>query len=467
MSKKSVLHIGGEENPNDSVLAGILGALEKDKLIKGLSIDLDKLNLAPVMEENAQFTHVFSVEGVKVEGYDKIVFTLIRGSGSFVDYVILKRPSDFDIYSNEPHSYHAEDVIALIEVTKTTDAESRNCATSQRNTKFVLAREAYPEAALIMYYDHAESNERIKMSASGNSMLSVLKTLGVSIHGKNVDAIEEYKNIDEVIEAKSQIKCPTSGQRIILSKDENDIFISIKLNKGDKNRIAHDPNIGAAVSYCAVFRKLGWKGNITIVNHHVEVGPNEKNKFIQICNLLDIRIEGQVVPITKVADFYCKQDKHTEKIATITMHNFVRSNPNFETVFENHAGSERGYFRCFTKGCSLCTNKTHYQVPKTTKLPDLVIKDEVKKKIYLCEGEMGKRTNIANGKNQLNDFASFEALIALHYPDFTIEHYLIVNGGTAENVKQWADGHEILFHIDDNSKVYYHDNVSPLEAEQR
>jgi hypothetical protein len=123
----------------------------------------------------------------------------------------------------------------------------------------------------------------------------MLKILGVEILGKKGIDDKKYnafKNIDELIKLKNSMPETRNGVIVKLIKNQHSIEISAKLEKN--GRLGSDPSIGMTTIMSAVLRKLDWNKDIIITKHNLptqqSVGKN--NKFIQIANKLDIKLQG-------------------------------------------------------------------------------------------------------------------------------------------------------------------------------
>ena len=133
-------------------------------------------------------------------------------------------------------------------------------------------------------------------------------------------------------------------------------------------------------------------------------------KFLKIADRLDIAIGRWLVPKKPLPDKYYKKSE-TEKIGSIFLHLACEMNNDLIPIYENHAGSEQGYFeerctRCFrNKG----TDSFHV-VEKVGELkPDLVLLDKTKKEILILEAEVAKNViTPGKGVNQLAGFKKFE-----------------------------------------------------------
>jgi len=138
-------------------------------------------------------------------------------------------------------------------------------------------------------------------------------------------------------------KAPKGNVPILLTKSKTKIEVSGRLFKS--GGLSHDPNIGALSIISAVLRLLGWSQQIEITLHGLEqkhVGKS--NKFIQIANKLGISLQGLTLPISEMNKHYWKYDTDGEKLGTIFIHLVVENFTQGYSIFENHAGCEKGYF---------------------------------------------------------------------------------------------------------------------------
>jgi hypothetical protein len=265
----------------------------------------------------------------------------------------------------------------------------------------------------------------------------MLKTLGVEILGKSGiddEKFDAFKSIDELIELKNSMPETKNGVSVKLTKNLNSIEISAKLEKS--GRLASDPSIGMTTIISSVLRKLGWDKDIVITKHNL---PNQQsvgktNKFIQIANKLNIKLDNLQIPQVNINQDYWYYDYNGEKIATIFLDIVVEEFSQGFTIYHNHAGAERGYF-ITREGEKLVVKKyndriKYKQGDKTQiiALPDLVLLDDIEKEIINIEGEMYQ--NAQNGIKQLDGFDSFEKYYILkYYPKYNITRTVILYGG--------------------------------------
>ena len=120
------------------------------------------------------------------------------------------------------------------------------------------------------------------------------------------------------------------------------------------------------ISKC--IRALGWTKEIVITQHGVTQSyvdrTRGKNKFLYICHILGLRLEGIRMPRQVILpELYWHYEMSSEKMASILLHMVGMYNGMY-CVYENHAGCERGYFR--TKRGALVTVKH----PPSTKIQE-------------------------------------------------------------------------------------------------
>ncbi len=412
-----------EERPKKEVIITILEKYLKDR---NIACFVDNIRIIPILEKN-MFTFKYEIIGFKTPKISNIYIKIISGTSSFVDFLVFET-------IDEPHSNDIP--IYAIEETKTDDKESRNTGVYQRCSKFVYIEFFYPNIRKIMLYNLQikQKDEATLTNIFGTKML---KTLGVEILGKSgIDdkKFDAFRSIDELIKLKNSMPETKNGVSVRLVKNANSIEISAKLEKN--GRLASDPSIGMTTIISAVLRKLGWDKDIIIIKHNL---PNQKsvgkrNKFIQIANKLNIKLDNLAIPKIDMNKTYWHYDYSGEKIATIFLDIVVEEFSQGFTIYHNHAGAERGYF-ITSNGEKLAVEKyndraKYKQGDKTQiiALPDLVLLDNIQKKIINIEGEMYQ--NAENGIKQLDGFDTFEKhYILKYYPKYSIARTVILYGG--------------------------------------
>jgi hypothetical protein len=416
-----------EERPKKEVLRTIFEKFTKDNSFTAF---VDKIRILPILEVG-KFTFTYEVLGFRCNKVGKVYIKTVSGNSSFTDFLIFYQ-------ENEPTQQDMP--IYAIEETKTDDKESRNTGVYQRCSKFVFIEYYYPNTKKIMLYNlQVEQKETPTETYIFGTRL--LLTLGVEILGKKLDdsIFTPFKTIEELIDFKANMrKAPAGNVPISITKKQNKIEVSGRLFKS--GALAHDPNIGALSIISAVLRKLGWKKSIEITQHGLaQEHIGKTNKFIQIANKLDISLQGLSLPKAEMNVDYWKYDKEGEKLGTIFIHLVVEEFAQGYSIFENHAGSEKGYF--ITKEgepIPLAKYKDREKYKEGDKdqinhIPDLILLDFGRNEIINIEGK--KYASRKNGIEELNNYDFIEQnYIQVHYPDFQIVRTVILYGSNQEEI---------------------------------
>ncbi|MBM6725694.1 hypothetical protein [Megamonas funiformis] len=417
-----------EEKPKLSVIYQIIKLYEKN--FHKEIIFTNKLEIKPSFNNMNQFKFEYIVKGINIQNIDKIIIKIVSGNSSFLDFLIFEQ-------ANEPSNNLLNVPLMGIEETKTNDDESRNTSVYQRATKFVFIDAYYKNIKLYMLYnDELEARFDKKPSDTNIFGTNLILTLGVNIVGKNINQwFHNFNSIDEIIMFKNNMRKPPIGNvpiTIIKSEENNTIFISARLSKpANKGNIAHDPNIGALSLIAKCLRYLGWNGKIIITNHGVTQeyinAHYTKNKFIYICQLLNIELENISLPnYIPLPINYWHYEMNSEKIASILLH-IVGEYYGMREIYQNHAGCERGYFK--DKYNNLITLPKKDIFNNNLYIPDLILHDVYTKHIFIIEGK--KLSTLRIGLNELNNYDSIENYyIKRLYPDCQIHRYLSIFGGT-------------------------------------
>jgi len=384
------------------------------------------------LDENGIFTSKYQILGVQSPAISDIFLRVVSGNSSFVDYLV---------YVQDAEPTPDQRPLYAIEETKTDDSESRNTGVYQRATKFVYVEVFYPGIDKSMLY-----NFQIEQS-SGSTETNIfgsrcLRTLGVNFMGKTeVDAAKEpFSTVEELIEVKARMPRPPASNVPILIEKVGDDLITVSGRLWKAGGLAHDPNIGALALIAATLRSLGWEKRIVITRHGLTQSMvNPGNKFVQIANHHSIELDGITMPQAIFPNNYWRYETSGEKLGTIFTHLLVEEFSNGMSIYENHAGCERGYF--FTSdGSPLTVSKRmideHGNMPADAEkiaLPDLVLIDLNRLEVLNIEGE--KSENVLTGIAQLDTFDNFEdAYIKRHYPDCTIHRSVVLYGGTSDTL---------------------------------
>lgn len=396
----------------------------------GFAVFIDTIRILPILKDN-KFTFTYEVTGFRCNKVEKVYIKTVSGNSSFTDFLIF--------FQKEEPTLKDEPIYA-IEETKTDDKESRNTGVYQRCSKFVFIESYYPNTKKIMLYN-LQIDQKLEPTSTYIFGTKLLLTLGVEILGKKLDEkiFTPFKSIDEIIELKDNMrKAPKGNIPILLTKKKDKIEISGRLFKSGE--LSHDPNIGALSIISAVLRQLGWKQDIVITQHGLEqkhVGRT--NKFIQIANKIDIKLDGLEVPKAEMNKDYWKYDKDGEKLGTIFIHLVVEEFTNGFSIFENHAGSEKGYFFPLNGEpipLEKYKNRALYKGGDKTQIieiPDLILVDEKENEIINIEGE--KYINRNAGILQIKTFDFVEKVyIKKHYPKFKIIRTVVLFGSEETSI---------------------------------
>lgn len=284
----------------------------------------------------------------------------------------------------------------------------------------------------------------------------LLLTLGVEILGKNLDStiFKPFSNIDEVIDSKSNMRKAHKGNvPILLTKLKDKIEVSGRLYKS--GGLSHDPNIGALSIICAVLRQLGWIKDIEITQHGLEQNHIGKtNKFVQIANKLGISLKNLAMPKANMSVNYWKYDTDGEKLGTIFIHLIVSNFTQGKSIFENHAGCEKGYF-ITSEGehipLAKYKNKTKYKEgdkKQIIHIPDLILIDIGQSEAINIEGKKYKSRK--KGIAELNNYDFIEEnYVKKYYPKFKIIRTVVLYGSQEEEIIEI----EVGFLLNENGQL--------------
>ena len=438
-----------EEKPKISVITQIAKLYARDFVSV---VQINELEIIPLFEES-KFLFVYRVLGIEIEGISNIYIKTVSGNTSFVDFLVFKQ-------MNAPDENAMEKPIMAIEETKTSDKESRNTGVCQRVTKFVYIDVFYSDIKKYMLYnEELDADESVRPSETNIIGTNILLTIGVSIEGKNnLSWFKPYKSIDEIIADKNNQRQPPSGNVAIRIKKEDDaIYISGRLEKPKgAGNIGHDPNIGTLTMLSKGIRALGWDKKIVITKHGVSQEYinrcSARNKFIFICKLLDLELEGINIPKTiELPKTYWHYERRSEKVASILLHILGENNGLLE-VYQNHAGCERGYF--YSK------KREQITLPKKAKdgnnllLPDVVMFDIDENTVILIEGKQLSTLN--QGIAELKGYDAIEnEYIKPYYPGSTTYRYVSIFGGDENGVSH----QDVLFQLNNDGELFINEST--------
>ena len=433
-----------EERPKKEVIKMIFEYFAKDH---NCGFFGDTIRIIPLLNEDKTFSFTYEIIGFKCAKIEKVFIKTVSGSSSFTDFLVF--------YQNNQPTQNDQPIYA-IEETKTDDKESRNTGVYQRCSKFVFIQNYYPKTKLIMLYA-LQIEQKEKPTETYIFGTRLLLTLGVEILGKKLDPniFRPFTSLDELRIAKANMRPARKGNIPIAINmaDKDWIQISGRLYKS--GGLSHDPNIGALSIISAVIRKLGFTGRIEIIMHGLEqehVGKT--NKFIQIANVLGISLEGLSIPKTALPKKYWHYETKGEKLGTIFIHLVVENFTESYSIFENHAGCEKGYF-VTKEGARLALEKyadrgayKNGDKNQIIFIPDLVLLDIAETEIITVEGK--KYEFRQNGIDELNNYDSFdERYLKVYYPEFKIVRTVALYGSQNEKVAEI----EVGFLLNENGKI--------------
>lgn len=441
-----------EERPKTSVICQIIDLYANDfsGIINSMSRNKVKIK---ANFKNGFFQFSYTVEGISIKGINQIIIKIVSGSSSFFDFLVFKQ-------NDAPIEGIPGNLLMAIEETKTSDDESRNTGVYQRASKFVYINAFYKNIPLYMLYnDELEARENKKPSDTSIFGTNILLTLGVKIVGKDtLHWFKKFDSIEEMINFKAGMRQPPAGNvPINITRFPDRIEISGRLDKPkNEGKIAHDPNEGALSLISNGLRALGWTGRIVITRHNITQDyvnkTNGKNKFLYICNILNIELEGIIMP-TKVSlpDKYWHYEMRSEKIASILLH-LVGEYHGLRGIYQNHAGCERGYFK--TKNNQLITLPKKDRNGINLYIPDLVLHDPVSKYIILVEGK--KLSTLQAGLNEIENYDSIETeFIKPHYKDCQIYRCVSIFGGNKTSIPH----QKVILYLSETGHVIINPNA--------
>lgn len=148
----------------------------------------------------------------------------------------------------EPANHSLENIVFLLEETKTSDAESRNTRIGQCASKFTYANYYCPDPPKYMLYNEEATSDKDRTPTDTNIFgTNMLLAQEVRFIGKTMTPFCVFATIDELIAFKKQMRLPNkTNVPILLNKiDNKTITVSGRLSKPKgKGNIGHDPSIG-------------------------------------------------------------------------------------------------------------------------------------------------------------------------------------------------------------------------------
>jgi hypothetical protein len=418
------LWILSEERPK---IAAIGFVLEKFSTDQGIASFIDKLRVVPVHNKDGEFSFWYEVLGYKTPQVNRVLLKIISGNSSFVDFLV---------FFQEEEPREGERPLFMVEETKTDDEESRNTGVFQRCSKFVYAELHYPNMDLNMYYN-LQVEQRASQTDTNIFGTRCLRSLGVKIGGKKIDELlnTPFETLQEMIDFKTAMRRPPAGNiPIDITVVGKELHISGRLFKG--GGLAHDPNIGALSLIASTARKLGWKDKIVVTKHGLSQNHVQpRNKFVRIASALNIQLEGLEMPKSELEHPYWHYNITGEKLATIFIHLVVENFTNGMSIFENHAGSEKGYFITPDKKYLALEKYVPGVEPrKSIDIPDLILLDIERKQVLNIEGKTFE--NMELGIRTLENYKDIERMyIKKYYPGFEIHRSVVLYGSKNEQIE--------------------------------
>jgi hypothetical protein len=250
---------------------------------------------------------------------------------------------------------------------------------------------------------------------------------------------------------------PAGNVPITITKYNDRIEVSGRLAKpADAGNIGHDPNIGALSLISKCLRYLGWDKRIVITKHGVTQEyvnrTHGKNKFLYICSILTIELDGIEMP--KEVSFpekYWHYEMSSEKMASILLH-MVCEYHGLRGIYQNHAGCERGYFK--TKTDQLITLPKKDRNGENLYIPDLILHDPKSKYVIIVEGK--KLSTMWDGIDEIEYYDSIEnEFIKPYYSDCEIYRCVSIFGGNLTSLPQ----SEVVLYLSETGRVIINPNA--------
>tara|TARA_Y100000389_G_scaffold133816_1_gene131318 strand:+ start:138 stop:1499 length:1362 start_codon:yes stop_codon:yes gene_type:complete len=422
-----------EENPNiDEVklMLSMIGVNIPDSIYQTTLLP----NITSVSEGKQKFKGVWTLE------VDDLIITikLFKGKTSSVDYMLFKE--DVDLTTG-----NAEEALVILESTKTSDDASRNTAVYQRITKFTTFDTMYPNFKGIKVMFWCNSIWKDKLTQTAILGMRLMETLNINMYSLNKGSlinikekygIAPYECCDDIIVSKNAISQKKGNSSIRLSRVDNNIYISLKLDKGNASGIiSHDPNVGFLTAIINAFENVTKKPNH---NKYIIINHNIKQNYFDKCpksklwySIHDINIVFEECVIKKrpelPSQYFTLESDMTEKLATI-LYDYISPN---ETIFSNHGS------------CALTCIKgyddTILSVGQKMPRPDIVFRNDEYKEIEIIEGKLEKE--LGKGIKQLSNthLEKFVVQLKKLYPDYTIKKGLCITINSVDCIDKYKN----------------------------
>lgn len=400
----------------------------------------------------------FEILGLSSNYYNRFIYTLVdkNEKGSFVDYLFF----DDENYPNEDSI-----PIAVAEVTKNSGDEAGNMV-DQRSPKKIPIIEKWGDLPYCyMISNSCKTEDTIKsFSQVHNCGFATIKSIGkkndivitqTNNYGYSLyNTPFNYNSIDDIIKQEN-LKKLGRGVPSRVKHDNNEILITCNLYKENGN---HDPGEGYVASRSYLVRSLNDNIKIKIKSHNrgydffngngklikvlKKVGTTilfEDNKFIDF-NKNDKIFEG--------VRTYWKYSNSGEKIATILMENYFKSN-GWSVLFTNHAGCAK---------TDVLIDENSYQTEKGKGIPDIVFYKKETNELLVIEGETSKNYKkgiIQSKEKEFDNFISREFLSRLP-KDISTKKYLCTYGN-------YNNEDYVIFNLTNDFEINFNENATPIE----
>lgn len=328
-------------------------------------------------DEVLNFLHKVGIDGIKDDSVD-IIPVKSFDKTSFVDGIC-------EVYIDETLVHKL-----VVEITQTTDKDSRNTSAYQRISKFIFAKKYLPDYEQIMYF----TNKYISSTNTSQIGLSMLTLMGVKV----INADFKPLSFDELVVKKNEISFKNPANIPYTVEVNNEIAtISVKLKNGNG---WSDPGVGFVTTMMYLLSENMGINKFKVINHQMSNSKLKvtKNKFRKFVSLFDFEVSFQgsdVIWTNSDYQFNPSKDYYTiledgEKLSMINFHDYLKQNEH-TVLFTNIAGCERSKL--------LIDGKT-LTFPKSMKIPDLITYKNGQ--LYFFEGECDY--NIKCGLEQIKGF---------------------------------------------------------------
>ena len=370
-----------------------------------------------------------------------VTIKLFKGKTSSVDYMLFN--GDVDLTKG-----NAGEALVILESTKTTDSASRNSAVYQRITKFTTFMTMYPDfkGIKVMFWCNSIWKDKLTLTAMvGMRLMDTLNikmyslNTGTIINIKDTYTITPYYSRDDIIESKNAIPCRKNNQSIRLSRVNDNIYISLKLDQGKgklSGKMSNDPNVGFLSAVINAFEKVSEyrknKNKYIIKNHNIKQNyfdKSPKSKLWYSINDISIEFEDCIIKNRPELpkQYFTLESNMTEKLATI-LYDWVSPH---ETIFSNHGGCELT--------CIKGHNSSSINVGQKMSRPDIVFRNDERKEIEIIEGKLEKE--LGKGIKQLSNthLEGFIGQVNKLYPDYTIKKGLCITISSIDSIDKYKN----------------------------